>query len=106
MKPGRCGTFTHDYKRHGTTTLFAPLSVLEGTGSGEWLARPRHQEFLHFLRTVDRTLPPHLDLHLLVDNYGPTNMLGSEPGCGGTLDFISRHPDQRHVAESGGAVAA
>jgi len=70
MKPGRCGPFTHDYKRNGTTTLFAALNILEGTVIGECLARHRHQEFLHFLRTLDRTLPPQLDLHLIVDNYG------------------------------------
>jgi transposase len=70
MKPGRCGTFTHDYKRNGTTTLFAALDVLEGTVIGECLARHRHQEFLRFLRTLDRTLPQKLDLHLIVDNYG------------------------------------
>ena len=70
MKKGRCGTFTHDYKRNGTTTLFAALNVLEGTVIGECLARHRHQEFLHFLRTLDRETPPELDLHLIVDNYG------------------------------------
>ena len=70
MKKGRCGTFTHDYKRNGTTTLFAALNVLEGTVIGECLARHRHQEFLHFLRTLDRATPPELDLHLIVDNYG------------------------------------
>lgn len=70
MKKGRCGTFTHDYKRNGTTTLFAALTVLEGTVIGECMARHRHQEFLRFLRTLDRETPPELDLHLIVDNYG------------------------------------
>jgi len=70
MTKGRCGTFTHDYKRNGTTTLFAALNVLEGTVIGECMARHRHQEFLRFLRTVDRETPPELDLHLIVDNYG------------------------------------
>jgi len=70
MKKGRCGTFTHDYRRNGTTTLFAALNVLEGTVIGECMARHRHQEFLRFLRTVDRETPPELDLHLIVDNYG------------------------------------
>src|SRR3989441_551652 len=70
MKAGRCGTFTHDYKRNGTTTLFAALNVLEGTVIGECLARHRHQEFIRFLRTLDRETPPELDLHLIVDNYG------------------------------------
>lgn len=70
MKAGRCGTFTHDYKRNGTTTLFAALNVLEGTVIGECLARHRHQEFIRFLRTLDRATPPELALHLIVDNYG------------------------------------
>jgi transposase len=70
MKKGRCGTMTHDYKRNGTTTLFAALDVLEGKVIGECMARHRHQEFLKFLRRLDRELPAHLDLHLIVDNYG------------------------------------
>jgi transposase len=70
MKKGRCGTMTHDYKRNGTTTLFAALDVLEGKVIGECMARHRHQEFLRFLRRLDRELPAHLDLHLIVDNYG------------------------------------
>jgi len=69
MKKGRCGTFTHDYKRHGTTTLFAALNVLDGTVIGECMARHRHQEFLKFLRKVDRETPAGLDLHLIIDNY-------------------------------------
>ena len=70
MKKGRCGTMTHDYKRSGTTTLFAALNVLEGKVIGECMARHRHQEFLKFLRRLDRELPAHLDLHLIVNNYG------------------------------------
>ncbi len=69
LKRGRCGTMTHDYKRHGTTTLFAALNVLEGKIIGQCLPRHRHQEFLQFLRRVDRETPPDLDLHLIVDNY-------------------------------------
>lgn len=69
MKKGRAGTFTHDYKRHGTTTLFAALNVLDGKVIGQCLARHRHQEFLRFLRQIDRQTPPELDLHLIVDNY-------------------------------------
>ena len=71
MKKGRCGTMTHDYKRNGTTTLFAALNVLDGTVIGECMARHRHQEFLRFLRTVDRR-PRELALHLILDNY-PTH---------------------------------
>jgi len=69
MKKGRCGTMTHDYKRHGTTTLFAALNVLDGTVIGECLPRHRHQEYLKFLRKLDRETPSGLDLHLIVDNY-------------------------------------
>ena len=70
MKPGRAGTMTHDYKRNGTTTLFAALSMLDGSVVGQCLPRHRHQEFLKFLRTLDREFPAELDLHLIVDNYG------------------------------------
>jgi len=69
MKKGRCGTMTHDYKRNGTTTLFAALNMLDGTVIGECMSRHRHREFLRFLKTIDQRTPPHLDLHLIVDNY-------------------------------------
>ena len=69
MKPGRCGTMTHDYKRHGTTTLFAALNVLDGTVIGECLPRHRQDEFLRFLRHLDRATPTRLDIHLILDNY-------------------------------------
>jgi transposase len=70
LKKGRCGTHTHDYVRHGTTTLFAALNVLDGKVIGQCLPRHRHQEFLKFLRTVDAEFPPALELHLILDNYG------------------------------------
>ena len=70
MKPGRAGTMTHDYKRNGTTTLFAALNTLDGRVIGQCLPRHRHQEFLQFLRTIDRQTHRVLDLHLIVDNYG------------------------------------
>lgn len=70
MKKGRCGTLTHDYKRHGTTTLFAALNVLDGRVIGECRARHRHQEFLCFLRRLDAETPPQSPLHLILDNYG------------------------------------
>jgi putative transposase len=60
---------THDYKRHGTTTLFAALDVLEGTVITECKPRHRHQEFLGFLRTIEANVPKNLDIHLIVDNY-------------------------------------
>ncbi len=69
LKKGRAGTMTHDYKRHGTTTLFAALDVATGTVIGECMPRHRHQEFLRFLRTVDHHTNKSLDLHLIIDNY-------------------------------------
>jgi transposase len=69
MKKGRCGTMTHDYVRHGTTTLFAALNTLDGTVIGSCFDRHRHEEFLQFLRQVDRRTPDGMDLHLIVDNY-------------------------------------
>jgi len=70
MKKGRAGTMTHDYKRHGTTTLFAALDVLTGNVIGQCLPRHRHIEFLKFLRTIDREVPKGLQIHLILDNYG------------------------------------
>ena len=70
LKPGRCGTFTHDYQRHGTTTLFAALQVVEGRVIGECYPRHRHQEFLKFLRRLDAEFPGRTTLHLILDNYG------------------------------------
>ena len=69
MKKGRAGTMTHDYKRHGTTTLFAALDVLTGRVIGECLPRHRHQEFLKFLRRIDREVPEGLAVHMILDNY-------------------------------------
>jgi len=69
LKKGRCGTLTHDYKRHGTTTLFAALNVLDGTVVGQCQARHRHQEFLKFLRRLEKKFPQR-ELHLILDNYG------------------------------------
>jgi transposase len=70
MKKGRCGTMTHDYKRNGTTTLFAALNTLDGTVIGSCYPRHRHEEFLKFLRKIDRETPDGMNLHLIVDNYG------------------------------------
>ena len=69
MKKGRAGTMTHDYKRNGTTTLFAALSMLDGSVIGQCLPRHRHQEFLKFLRHLDREFTGGQELHLIVDNY-------------------------------------
>lgn len=68
-KKGRCGTMTHDDKRHGTTTLFAALSMLDGKVIGDGMPRHRHQEFIRFLKTIDVETPAEVDLHVIVDNY-------------------------------------
>ena len=70
LKKGRCGTMTHDYKRNGTTTLFAALEVLQGKVVGQCYERHRHQEFLKFLRRLDQEFPGEMPLHLVMDNYG------------------------------------
>jgi transposase len=70
LKKGRCGTMTHDYKRNGTTNLFAALSMLDGKVIGDCMPRHRHQEFIRFLKKIDNATPIELDLHLIVDNYG------------------------------------
>jgi transposase len=67
--PGRCGTMTHDYKRNGTTTLFAALNVLEGLVIGTCMPRHRHQEWIKFLAQIDTSTPPDVALHLIADNY-------------------------------------
>jgi len=70
MKKGRLGTMTHDYKRNGTTCLFAALEVLQGKVIGQCYSRHRHQEFLKFLRRLDVEFPGEVALHLVMDNYG------------------------------------
>src|SRR6266403_2847436 len=85
MKKGRCGTMTHDYKRNGTTTLFAALEVLQGRVVGQCFERHRHQEFLRFLRRLDQEFPAPTPLHLVMDNYGTH----SHPKVKG---WLKRHP--------------
>ena len=85
MKKGRCGTMTHDYKRHGTTTLFAALEVLQGRVIGQCYERHRHQEFLKFLRRLDEEFPGDIPLHLVMDNYGTHK----HPR---TVAWLNRHP--------------
>jgi transposase len=70
MKKGRAGTMTHDYKRHGTTTVFAALDVLSGTVIGQCLPRHTNNEFVHFLRKVDKEVPKGVAVHVILDNYG------------------------------------
>jgi transposase len=69
LKKGRAGTMTHDYKRHGTTTLFAALDVLDGTVIAQNMQRHRHQEFIRFLNKVNAATPPGKAVHVILDNY-------------------------------------
>jgi transposase len=85
MKKGRAGTMTHDYKRHGTTTLFAALNVLEGKVIGRCMKRHRHQEFIRFLSTIDATVPARKPIHVIIDNYAAHK----HPKV---TQWLSRHP--------------
>jgi transposase len=69
LKKGRCGTMTHDYKRHGTTTLFAALNVLDGSVIGQCMQKHRHQEFIRFLNAIEAKLPASKLIHVILDNY-------------------------------------
>jgi transposase len=69
MYPGRCGTLTHDYKRNGTTTLFAAIELAQGRLIGTCMSRHRHQEWIKFLKLIDEQTPADLDLHIIADNY-------------------------------------
>jgi transposase len=85
IKPGRCQTMTHDYKRCGTTTLFAALSVLDGTVIGRCMQRHRHSEFIRFLNAVEREVPAGKLIHAVLDNYATHK----HPKV---LAWLSRHP--------------
>ncbi len=69
LKPGKCGTMTHDYKRHGTTTLFAALNILDGTVIGRCMQKHRHQEFIRSLNAIERDVPAGKIIHAVLDNY-------------------------------------
>ena len=69
LKPGKCATLTHDYKRHGTTTLFAALNVLDGAVIGRCMQQHRHQEFIRFLNAIERSVPEGKAVHAIMDNY-------------------------------------
>ena len=69
MKPGKCATMTHDYKRNGTTILFAALNILDGTVLGRCMQKHRHQEFIKFLNAVERAVPAGKIIHAILDNY-------------------------------------
>jgi transposase len=85
VKKGRCATMTHDYERHGTTTLFAALNVLDGTVLGRCMQRHRHQEFLRFLNAVEAAVPAGKLIHCILDNYGTHK----HPKV---LAWLERHP--------------
>jgi transposase len=85
FKKGRCGTMTHDYKRNGTTTLFAALDLLQGKVIGDCHKRHRHQEFLKFLRRIDREFSGKSPLHLVIDNYGTH-------GTAEVKTWLKKHP--------------
>jgi transposase len=85
LKPGKAGTMTHDYKRHGTTTLFAALNVLEGTVISRCMQRHRHQEFLRFLNTIERGVSAGKVIHAILDNYAAHK----HPKV---LAWLARHP--------------
>ena len=82
---GRAQTLTHDYKRNGTTTLFAALELVHGRVISECMDRHRHQEWIRFLKVIDRETPTHLDLHLILDNYATHK----HPKV---LRWLDRHP--------------
>ena len=73
LKPGRCGTMTHDYKRHGTTSLFVAMDVASGEVTGETYRRHRHQEVLRFFRKVEKEVPKGREIHIILDNYATHN---------------------------------
>jgi transposase len=85
MKKGRCATMTHDYKRHGTTTLFAALDILAGKVIGRCMQRHRHQEFIRFLNAVERQVPVNKAVHVVLDNYATHK----HPKVRG---WLARHP--------------
>jgi transposase len=85
MKKGRAGTMTHDYKRHGTTTLFAALNVLEGKVIGQCMKRHRHQEFIRFLNVIEARVPRKLAVHVIIDSYAAHK----HPNV---LKWLAQHP--------------
>ena len=85
LKKGRAGTMTHDYKRNGTTTLFAALNVLTGKVIGECHPRHRNIEMRRFLRRIDQETPKGLDIHMILDNYGTHN----HPNV---VAWLAKHP--------------
>jgi hypothetical protein len=85
IKPGRCQTMTHDYKRHGTTTVFSALSVLDGRVIGRSMQGHRHSKFIRFLNSVERQVPAGKLIHAVLDNYAthkhPKSLPSRRRGC-------------------------
>ena len=96
---------THDYMRHGTTTLFAALNVLNGAVLAECKPRHRHQEFLSFLREIDKAVPAELDIHCIVDNYA-THKSPQGEGLAGSTSALAHalHSDLQLLAQPGRAL--
>jgi hypothetical protein len=104
MKKGRAGTMTHDYKRNGTTTLFAALDILKGQVIGQCMARHRHQEFL---KPIEKATPRHLDIHGIADNYAThkhpsINLARSAEGI--VAFYNQRGTAEQHIKEGKGAI--
>jgi hypothetical protein len=97
MKKGRAGTMTHDYERHGVTTLFAALDVLEGKVIGRCMKRHRHQEFIRFLNVIEGRAPKKKTIHVIVDYMPPTSIPTS--CCGSKNIAGSLHSDIRFLAQ-------
>ncbi len=85
LKKGRCGTMTHDYKRNGTTTLFAALNVLDGSVIGNCMQKHRHQEFIRFLNVIEAKIPAGKIVHVILDNYAAHK----HPKV---IEWLGRHP--------------
>jgi len=97
LKKGRAGTMTHDYKRHGTTTRFAAVDVATGNLLQDCMPHHRHQEFLKFLRHMDRSVAKNLAMHIILDNFATHKLRRSSAGSRGTRgsSFISPRPRRR-----------
>ena len=94
---------THDYRRHGTTTLFAALDTAKGTVITQCRRRHRHQEYLNFLRQIEKNVPPDLNVHIIADNYAsPQASAGEEVVCGPTALSGALHSDLRFLAQPSG----
>ena len=102
--PGRAGTMTHDYKRHGTTTLFAALEMAEGLLYGMCMKRHRHQEWIRFLKRLDEQTPADYDLHLILDNYATHKHPKVKAWVAPSAFQTALHSDEQFLAELSGAL--